>query len=64
MPRETDRPDIEAGAMVRARRLRVRREAQPETEYRDAELRWHSEAGVAVRWLADDVRKTQGRRRS
>jgi hypothetical protein len=64
MPRETDRPDIEAGAVVRARKLRVRREAEPETEYSDADFRWHSEARVAVRWLADDGRKTQGRRRS
>ena len=56
MPRRVDRPDIEAGAVVRARKLRVRREAEPDAEHRDAEFQWHSEARVAVRWLDGEVR--------
>ena len=77
MPRKADRPDLEVGAVVKARKLRFRRvpetasrsagewtstsrrrnlprEVEPDVTYRDVEVRWHSEARVAVRWLEGD----------
>jgi len=59
MPREADRPDIEVGARVKAKKLRVN---GGETR-RDYQRTWHSEARVSVR-LAEEVRKTQGRNES
>ncbi len=36
-------------------------EVEPGVTYRDVEVRWHSEARIAVE-VDDDVRKTQGRK--
>jgi hypothetical protein len=56
MPRKTEHPDIEAGAVVKAKKLRSK--GGP-TEY-DVERRWYTQANVEVR-SADEVRTTRRR---